>query len=523
MSGSAFFEHLRQACLLPEPVVAAAVARFPVPAPARTIARALVAEGLLTRFQARKLLVGKPRALRLGRYRLLARLGRGLTGPVFQAVHGTMERVVAIKVVRPQVLENRLALDLFRREVRAAAQLHHPGIVTAYDAGAARGRHFLVMEYVDGPSLQQLVQARGPLPVGLACDLMRQAAEALQYAHEKGMVHRDIKPANLLVASLSSPTPLVKVIDFGLARLHRLGTASPEGTIKVEPGTVLGTLDYIAPEQAENIHAADIRSDLYSLGCSFYYTLTGQVPFPGGNPLQKLMRHLTGEVPPVERLRPEVPAAVAAVVRRLMAKDPGQRFQTPAEVAEELARVCPAAPAAPGIRREAPALEPRTEGRQEVGGGSAVAGRPAEAQDTVEQLNSSAAPTQLVDGAFLDHWRRWIAVVEAFAVGQGHLYRARPREFHQLHQRLLDGCDARAAAAEAGKREFFQRLAGLVKPWVNPDALARPDREVLYSLVILCYEAEQKLAAELADTPAAREEGQTFVGSLLALFKWRRE
>jgi hypothetical protein len=521
MNGSTFFNHLDRARLLPEPVRAELAARFPEPARGKAIARALVAEGLLTRFQARVLLAGKPRALCLGHYRLLTRLGRGLTGPVYKAEHGPMARVVAIKIVLPRVVEDALALELFRREVRAAAQLHHPGIVTAYDAGVARRRHFLVMEYVDGPSLQQLVQSHGPLPVGLACELMRQAAEALQYAHEKGMVHRDIKPANLLVAgpggAPGSPGPILKVIDFGLARLHRFGLASPEGTIKVEPGTVLGTLDYNAPEQAENIHAADIRSDLYSLGCSFYYTLTGQVPFPGGSALQKLMSHLTREVPALATVRPDIPEAVAAVVHRLVAKDPARRFQTPAELACELARVCPSGGAAPGTLRDDPLVQPRADG------GPAFTVPPSDAQETVQQVQPSAAATMLVDAAFLEHWRRWQEIVQAFAEGLGHDYRIRPREFQQLHQRLVEGCDARASTAEGGTREFFQRLAGLVKPWMSPEVLARTDREVLYSLLALCHEAGQHLAADLAAAPAAAEEGMTFIGSFLGLFRKRRE
>ena len=236
MNRDTFFDQLRESGLLTGQIIDEAAARFPDTVQGKAITRVLVADGLLTPFQAKKLLAGKGKSLHLGPYRILDQLGRGATGAVFKAMHRTMGRFVAIKVVHPGVLEDSAILDLFWREVRAVTQLHHPGIAMAYDAGVAKGRPFLVMEYVDGPSLERLVQAYGPLPVALVCELMRQASGALQYAHEQGMVHRDIKPANLLIAyppgALSSEKwevafrPVLKIIDFGLARLRRAGMAS---------------------------------------------------------------------------------------------------------------------------------------------------------------------------------------------------------------------------------------------------------------------------------------------------------
>jgi len=351
MDRDTFFRHLRRSRLLSEQEIAEAD-RLTGSDRAKVIARALVDGGVLTRFQAGRLLAGKAGRLLLGQYRILNQLGRGGTGVVFKAVHAAMERVVAIKVILPGFLRDNAALGLFNREVRAAAGLHHPNIVTAYDANTIKGVRFLVMEYVDGPSLQDFVKGQGPLPAGLACELMRQAADALQYAHERGMVHRDINPANLLITLRADPKgpggqagtpagssdpaqgPVVKVVDFGLARVRGTGKA---GTIMAEPGVLCGTVDYISPEQADNIHAVDIRSDLYSLGCTFYHTLTGQVPFPGGTAMEKLVNHFMREPRDVRELRPEVPAAVADVVRRLMAKDRDRRFRTPAELAQELA------------------------------------------------------------------------------------------------------------------------------------------------------------------------------------------
>jgi serine/threonine protein kinase len=215
--------------------------------------------------------------------------------------------------------------------------LVHPNIVMAFDANEADGLHFLVMEYVHGATLDALVKQVGPLPVEYVCALMRQAAQGLQHAHEKGMVHRDIKPANLLLPCPEGEQPadvLVKLVDFGLARLQGK-TKSDTIALRGEAG-VLGTPDYIAPEQSRDIHSADIRSDLYSLGCTFYFALAGRVPFPGANAMEKLIKHLMEQPEPLEKVRPDVPPAVVAIVRRLMAKEPGDRYQTPAELVQEL-------------------------------------------------------------------------------------------------------------------------------------------------------------------------------------------
>jgi serine/threonine protein kinase len=244
---------------------------------------------------------------------------------------------VALKVLAPHLLKTGRAQEMFQREVRAVARLMHPNIVTAYDANQIGDRHYLVLEYVDGPNLEQLVHAKGPLPVGQACEIIRQIALGLQYAYEQGMVHRDIKPANMLLQR--GPRGLVKISDFGLARL--LDQPAPVeggvGSIVTRENTVMGTPDYLSPEQARNLHHADIRSDLYSLGCTFYFILTGRVPFPGGTTLEKLVRHTTQQPTPLEELRHDLPPSIRNLVRRLMAKKPEDRPQTPAEVAIEVA------------------------------------------------------------------------------------------------------------------------------------------------------------------------------------------
>jgi serine/threonine-protein kinase len=198
------------------------------------------------------------------------------------------------------------------------------------------------MEFVDGPNLERLVRDHGPLSVGQGCDFIRQAALGLQYAHEHGMVHRDIKPGNLLVKGSGGDLPYrsctVKILDFGLARLGgpTASNGPDESSILAETNAVLGTPDYLSPEQAQNVHKADIRSDLYSLGCTLYFLLTGQPPFPGGSMLAKVSRHLKEKPSSVQKLRPDVPPAITHIVARLLAKKPEDRFQSPAELVSAL-------------------------------------------------------------------------------------------------------------------------------------------------------------------------------------------
>jgi serine/threonine protein kinase len=344
MDRQTFLANVRQSGLLQDEQVKPILSRLPETNRGKVVARALVEAGLLTRFQAELLLAGRTSGFILGQYRILDQLGRGGMGRVFKAEHMTMNRVVALKVLSSSLVKTERARQLFQREVRAAAKLVHPNIVTAYDANQIDNRYYLVMEYVNGPNLDELVRQKGPLPVVVACDFIKQAAQGLQYAYEQGMVHRDIKPANLLLQTIETPGKgrqnLVKVLDFGLARLHTrtaAGQVAGNESLLTPENTVMGTPDYLSPEQARNLNSVDIRSDLYSLGCSFYFLLTGKVPFPGGTTVEKLVRHGTEEPVAVEQLRHDVPPPVAATIRRLMAKDPALRFQTPGELVETLA------------------------------------------------------------------------------------------------------------------------------------------------------------------------------------------
>lgn len=303
----------------------------------RALARQFLERGWLTPYQVNQLLQGRGKELFIGPYVLLERLGEGGVGQVFKARHSHMNRVVALKLIRKDLMTDKEVIDRFQREIHAISQLTHPHIVHAYDAGPAGGSYFLAMEYVEGTDLSLLVKQKGPLPVTQACDYIWQAALGLQHLHEHGLIHRDIKPANLLLASArgSESVSVVKILDLGLARLLKPldeATASLTATNSI----MMGTLDYMAPEQALDFHQVDIRADIYSLGCTFHYLLIGQPPFPEGTLAQKLHRHQNVEPTSIEQLRKDVPPTLTSIIQKMMAKRREARFQTPGEIAQLL-------------------------------------------------------------------------------------------------------------------------------------------------------------------------------------------
>jgi len=265
-------------------------------------------------------------------YEIVRELGRGGMGVVYLARNKLMGRQEVLKVVGRQLIERPGVADRFLREIRSAAKLHHTNIVTAYSALRLSESLVLAMEYVEGLDLAKMVKTKGPLPVVPACYFIHQAALGLQHAHERGMVHRDIKPANLILAREGKKTVL-KVLDFGLAKVTSEGQV--EGGLTYE-GQMLGTPEYIAPEQIRDAQSADIRADIYSLGCTLYFTLTGQPPFHGDTLWDLCQAHFSMDASPLNLVRPEVPVELAALVAKMMAKDPGRRFQTPGEVAQAL-------------------------------------------------------------------------------------------------------------------------------------------------------------------------------------------
>jgi serine/threonine protein kinase/WD40 repeat protein len=324
----------RHALLEPAQLEALSGVRTP-----QELGKAVLDRGWLTPFQVNRILGGKVQELFLGQYLLQAKLGEGGMGQVFRALDRTMHRTVALKLIRPDVLSSEAAVERFLKEIRAAASLDHPNIVRAYHAGKLESGYFLVMEYVEGTDLHRRIKDGHPLPITHVCDWVRQAAQALQHVAERGMVHRDVKPMNLLL----STTGVVKLLDLGLARARQLteSVASPQAT---RQGSMMGTPDYVAPEQIGDASSVDIRADIYSLGCTLYHLLAGSVPFKGDDLRKKLSAHLAEEPEAIERSRPDVPADVVALVRRMMSKEPADRPQMPREVADALTRLSATGP-----------------------------------------------------------------------------------------------------------------------------------------------------------------------------------
>ncbi|MBI3463177.1 MAG: serine/threonine protein kinase [Planctomycetes bacterium] len=291
-------------------------------ADAHDFARDLVRQGRLTLYQASLLYLGKSKGLVFGEYVVLDKLGQGGMGLVLKAQHRRMKRVVALKVLSPAVTRSAHTVKRFQREVEAAARLSHPNIVTAFDAGLHEGMHYLVMEYVNGRDLSAIVKAEGPLAPEQALDYLLQAARGLEHAHQLGIIHRDIKPGNLLLDIHGQ----IKILDMGLARLDYLGQQYSAEENITRTGTIMGTVDYMAPEQAVNTRHADHRADIYSLGCTLYFLLTGAPPYEGETMMERLVAHRERPIPSLRARRAEVSAALDGSFQRMMAKQPADRY-----------------------------------------------------------------------------------------------------------------------------------------------------------------------------------------------------
>ncbi len=300
-----------------------------VPDDAEVVAQFLVAHQLLSRWQADNLLRGKYKGYFLGKYKLLGYLGSGGMSSVYLAEHTLMRRKQAIKVLPKKRVGDASYLDRFRLEALATAALDHPNIVRAYDIDNEGDVHYLVMEYVPGRDLQSMVNAQGPLAYPDAANYVMQAAEGLQHAHESGLIHRDVKPANLLLDSSGR----IKILDLGLALFTRDGEAS---LTLLHNENVLGTADYLAPEQALSSHDVDSRADIYGLGCTLYYLLTGHPPFPDGTLAQRIAKHQTKLPPDVRQDRADCPASLVQICFKMMQKDPKHRYQSMRDVATVL-------------------------------------------------------------------------------------------------------------------------------------------------------------------------------------------
>jgi len=322
-----FLESLRKSGLVEETALDEALSRFTgtTEEPIK-IAEYLIQSKLITSFQAKSLLGGRFKGLVIGAYRIMDKIGAGGMGIVYLGEHEKLKRRVAIKILPEDKTRDKLSLERFYREARAAAALDHPNIVKAFDVSEQNGMHYLVMEYIDGTNLQKYVDTKGPLPWKTAINILIQSCKGLQHASERNMVHRDIKPANILV----DKTGQVKILDLGLARSFEV--VQDNLTQDLSDGKdVMGSIDYIAPEQAIANNTVDVRADIYSLGATFYTLATGKPPVDGTT-AQKLLQHQMQMPVPISRLRPEIPEALNNVLARMMAKRPEHRYRSPNEV-----------------------------------------------------------------------------------------------------------------------------------------------------------------------------------------------
>lgn len=311
---------------------------FDIPAESRRetklLARELVARKVLTRYQAGQLCRGRRKGLVLGDYAILDKLGSGGTSMVFKARNRRDGRIVAIKVIAPELTNSPSLLRRFEREVAAASRLNHPNIVHSIDFGIGRGLRYLVMEYVDGADLAQLVNELGPLPLDQTVNFITQTAAGMEHAHRQGIVHRDIKPANLLVNEYG----VVKLLDMGLARLHAAHESDDQPMMDETPShenVVLGTADYMAPEQAADPKIADHRVDIYGLGCTMYFLLFGKALFERGNRHEAIMAHQLEAPPRLRERDPNIPEYVDDAFAKMVAKNPDERFARMKDVREE--------------------------------------------------------------------------------------------------------------------------------------------------------------------------------------------
>ncbi len=384
---------------------------------ARLLAKNLIQKGWLAVYQVNQLLAGNGQDLVIGPYHVLDKLGQGGLSAVYKARHREHHTLVAIKMIKPEVFANPEGRQQFLQEVEAMARLDHANIVQFCDADQWRDTFFFAMEYIEGTDLGKVIRLSGALPVQEACDYIRQAALGLQHAYERNLIHRDIKPVNLFLTH-ASPQPLsatsifatkhelatasigktmlmkpvIKILDWGLASLRSPKGVPADQAAENTPGLV-GTADYLAPEQATNANTVDIRGDLYSLGCSLYYLLTAQAPYPDGTLMQKIMAHQTAEPRPIEEFRVDVPAGVTALVKRLMAKAPEDRFQTPASAALALlpfARHTPMRPSSAVLPTFKGVLPPRS--REDTPLPAALAAKPKPSSESSTSFGTRTQP-----------------------------------------------------------------------------------------------------------------------------------
>jgi serine/threonine protein kinase/CheY-like chemotaxis protein len=362
------------------------------------VARCLTAAGKLTSYQAERVGDRRFEGLLLGNYEVLDRLGAGGMGTVFKARHRRMKRVVALKLLSPQLGQSQTFVQRFQREVEAAARLSHPHVVMAFDADEAEAGHFLVMEYINGRDLASEVRERGPLTLAEAVRATLETARALEYAHAQGVIHRDIKPANLL----RDVGGAVKVADLGLARFQdALGRPGEPGAGLTEAGGMLGTADFMPPEQARDSSTIDHRADIYSLGCTLYFLATARPPYPGQTLMEVLLRHRDDPIPSLGAATPEAPPALDEVFQRMVAKKPADRYQSMSAVVRELEALRPTLPSEVSAPTAAPQLLSGPGGPPTILSPAASTAGPMDATAGTIALAPAASPVAATTGVLL--------------------------------------------------------------------------------------------------------------------------
>jgi serine/threonine-protein kinase len=313
----------------------------------KALAQRLVRDKILTEYQVGRFLKNKPHGLVIDRYVVQDRLGSGSMGRVYKAQHMLMGRVVALKIIAPEIVTNTRVVARFQREMKMVGRLDHPNVVRAFDAGQLGTMLYIVMEYVVGKSLGQRFRAGGPLPPQEVAGYAAQAALGLDHAHSQGIVHRDVKPSNLHLTEDGT----IKVLDLGLGVLME---ADEQSSFATADGIAVGTIDYMSPEQACG-KEVDGRSDLYSLGCAMYHLVTGRLPFPGDSPVERLGKRISGKPVPITEVKPDLPPAFVAIMDKLLATKPHERFQSGAEAAEALQALTRRKAKPASVRAAAPA------------------------------------------------------------------------------------------------------------------------------------------------------------------------
>lgn len=519
-----FLRHLRASRLLSDEDVSVLTQQVR-PDQYKAVQAMLLDEGLLTPYQLNRIRQGDTDGLVLGQYRILEEVGRGGFGRVYKARHALMNRTVALKVVCPGRAKESHIRDLFLREAAVAERLNHPNIVLTYDADETDAALFLVMEYVPGPSLERYVSDRGPLSYQMARKVLHQTALALEFANKNGVIHRDIKPANILLPGAAAPKgspdgAFVKVVDFGLAKVRARGP-DPNNTIMCSEGAVVGTPAFMAPEQFADVHGADVRSDLYGLGGTAYFALTGTLPFAGTTTQQFYAMSRDAEPMPLQHIRPGIPADLLAVVRRLMAKNPADRFQTPAELIDALLAAdeerpwneaiapgtaalaaSPVEPTSSGASGGFPLPDRRSCGDAEPPPPAAVPIPPAAGQPSADEIGS--------------WWREWFGVIDNLK--RGVAPGLDEDEYRLLHRALTAAARDAGADPEGRTAAVAGRVVSAVEPWATLRSLAALDPRTRAELWEVCHRLDRAVSPRQAPEVPARWLVAAVLGLLAVAF-----